>query len=116
MEQTPIFKEELLEKKPQADNALSFQCYLGYKLLRLYQKGLFLTIPFYTYFLIAQKDSIKIEEIPLEDYNLSREIGRLALGAYSKRKKGKLISFPFRMLHLIKNFKKNQARILGQDS
>ena len=41
VEQTPIFKEELLEKKPQADNALSFQCYLGYKLLRLYQKGLF---------------------------------------------------------------------------
>lgn len=116
VEQTPIFKEELLEKKPQADNALSFQCYLGYKLLRLYQKGLFLTIPFYTYFLIAQKDSMKIEEIPLQDYNLSREIGRIAFGAYGKRRRGKLISLPFRILHTIKNFKKNQAKIFKKDS
>lgn len=116
VEQTPIFKEELLEKKPQADNALSFQCYLGYKLLRLYQKGLFLTIPFYTYFLIAQKDSMKIEEIPLQDYNLSREIGRIAFGAYGKRRRGKLISLPFRILHTIKNFKKNQAKIFKKVS
>lgn len=116
VEQTPIFKEKLLQLKPQADSALAFQCYLGYKLLRLYQKGLFLTIPFYTYFLIAQKDSMKIEEIPLQDYNLSREIGRIAFGAYGKRRRGKLISLPFRILHTIKNFKKNQAKIFKKDS
>ncbi|EEQ63284.1 glycosyltransferase, family 8 [Helicobacter pullorum MIT 98-5489] len=113
VEQTPIFKEKLLQLKPQADSALAFQCLVGYKLLRYYQKGLFILIPFYTYFLIKNKDSIEQEEIPLKDYNLAREIGRAAFNAYHKRKKGKLISFPFRMLHIIKNFRKNQARILG---
>ena len=116
VEQTPIFKEELLEKKPQADNALSFQCYLGYKLLRLYQKGLFLTIPFYTYFLITQKDSMKIEEIPLQDYNLSYELGRLAVAAYSKRKQGRLIVLPLRIMSVIRRFRKNQAKIFKKDS
>lgn len=113
VEQTPIFKEKLLQIKPQVDSALAFQCLVGYKLLRYYQKGLFILIPFYTYFLIENKDSIEQEEIPLKDYNLARDIGRVAFNAYHKRKKGKLISFPFRMLHMIKNFKKNQARILG---
>lgn len=113
VDQTPIFKEKLLQLKPQADSALAFQCLVGYKLLRYYQKGLFALIPFYTYSLIKNKDSIEQEEIPLKDYNLARDIGRVALNAYHKRKKGKLISFPFRMLHMIKNFRKNQARILG---
>ena len=59
---------------------------------------------------------MKIEEIPLQDYNLSREIGRIAFGAYGKRRRGKLISLPFRILHTIKNFKKNQAKIFKKDS
>ncbi len=111
VEQTPIFKEELLKKKPQADNALSFQCYLGYQLLKLYQKGLFLATPFYVYYFYGKKDLIKMGEIPLQDYNLSYQLGRLAAHAYSKCKQGRLMELPFRVISVIRRFRKNQARI-----
>ncbi|PZT47591.1 hypothetical protein B6S12_08145 [Helicobacter valdiviensis] len=100
---TPIFYEELKEIEEKAKKAKSFQINLGfrlYKITKTFKIFSIFIIPFALHFILKNKQTCI--NIPINSYNLSYEIGRAALYAYDRRKKGKHFSLSFKIFKLIK--------------